>query len=857
MNRLSQNCPPLQQLEHYLSSSLELNETEWVENHVEFCKECEVKLQSLLDSQSFIFKIEPLVENAPINDIVDLEEGRYEYLERLGAGGFGTIWKMRDTKFNRVVAVKVIKSERASKPSLVRRFLAEAQICSQLSHPFVVPIHDMGLLPDGRAYFAMKFIEGKRLNEAFVLGGSINQKVDAFSSLCQAVAHAHERGVIHRDLKPQNVMVGAHGEIQLIDWGLAKATGQPDLLSEGFVADNVRLEQDRTRAALGTLAYIAPEQFKNAATADQRSDVFSLGAILCELLTGSPPLHAKNNQECPPQDRLTDALHRLDTCDADQRIVQVARDCLAENPDLRPAHGGAVADRISGYLDQVATELEQQKIQVANQKLKAEQGARNRKWLSVAAAVLLVATIGFAYMAFRISKALAVETKALEQVELALANESKALAAEKLAKEKETEAKNRAQKVAQNEQAAVYLFSSAFRSVSQSVSPLGSIPQKPEAPKAIDILRQAVIFLEQEHGGIKPDGPTKVELLRSLGVSIQDLGSHQEATAVFEKSKDLAETIFGKDHKEYRISLLWYGRCLRQNGDLRKALNVTKECYQRYHDYNPRLPETLRAAQDVGNCYMRLGEIKDAIRWYRQFLPKYETTFGEIGDTFVHRRALAEALKSDGQFQSAYELHKHTYDQIVDLDRSSSYYARALYFHASYGDILLYLGKEAEGIRILEENLQRQKETYGLFSVSAFYSVQSLAYGYRIQGRFEDSIKLLEPCVQQMRLRLGEKHRLVLKGTQILARSYSGRGDHEKALELLTATLAEQERLFGNLHPNYLNTLGSLGFVTVESGQREAGLKTLESWYELLVQKNGVDHPLSKTARKKIDKVIG
>jgi len=380
MNEALQRCVSVQQLERYLSSSLGMDETETVEDHVEICEECERALQGLLSKQSFQLKPEPLADSLNNGEPVD---DRYEILERIGAGGFGTIWKMRDKKFNRLVAVKVMKPERSSNPALARRFLAEAQICSQLSHPFIVPIHDMGTLSDGRAYFAMKLIEGKPLDEAFSSGGSLMEKVNAFASLCQAVAHAHERGVVHRDLKPQNVMVGAHGEIQLIDWGLAKATGGKNEEMESLVSENVRLQQDQTLAALGTIAYMAPEQFKDPTNIDLRSDVFSLGAVLCQLLTGQPPFVGTQDsweQVSAINAHLADARKRLSRCSSDPRIVDVANQCLAERIEDRPSSAREVADTIHKFLLDVEDELVHERIAKEKQKVQFLEEAKRLKF---------------------------------------------------------------------------------------------------------------------------------------------------------------------------------------------------------------------------------------------------------------------------------------------------------------------------------------------------------------------------------------------------------------------------------------------------------------------------------------------
>jgi tetratricopeptide (TPR) repeat protein len=318
-------------------------------------------------------------------------------------GGMGEVWRVRDLQFQRTLAVKVLRAALSADPRQVCRFLAEARITGQLAHPSIVPVQALGLLPDGRPYYTMKLVEGQTLGERLrearpELASRRMELLQVFARICQAMAFAHSKGVIHRDLKTANVMVGKHGEVQLMDFGVAKVFAHSGIRGEEEAQTSVTPDEtdDQTQpgSVMGTWEYMPPEQ-ANGRTAEigRRCDVFGLGAILCAILTGRPPYVGDTKDDVKRQAIAADlagAYARLKGCGAEAKLIALTRECLSPDPCKRPEDASVVEKRLADYLTSV------------EKRLRDEQEARRRLlWGAAGAALLLVVLSVAAFFAWR------------------------------------------------------------------------------------------------------------------------------------------------------------------------------------------------------------------------------------------------------------------------------------------------------------------------------------------------------------------------------------------------------------------------------------------------------------------------
>jgi serine/threonine-protein kinase len=259
----------------------------------------------------------------------------------------GIILKARDRVIGRELAMKVPVGGPGWDDVAEGRFLREARITGQLQHPGIVPVYDVGRFADGRPYMAMRLVRGRPLDEILAVGGVTFARqpvkwVRVFEQVCRPVAYAHGKGVIHRDLKPHNVVLAADGHVWVLDWGLAKVLSEADDPVRAAARAEPAMDPGPGKTdhgtTLGTPGYMAPEQARGEPGLDERADVFALGAVLCQVLTGLPPFAHPDPHEVWRKNRagdVADALARLDGCGPCLGLTALATRCLAPSPRNR------------------------------------------------------------------------------------------------------------------------------------------------------------------------------------------------------------------------------------------------------------------------------------------------------------------------------------------------------------------------------------------------------------------------------------------------------------------------------------------------------------------------------------------
>ena len=752
----------------------------------------------------------------------------YDITGELARGGMGIVYHAMDHSFHRSVAIKIVQERYASNASTCRRFFEEAQITGQLQHPAIPPVHELGTLPDGRPYLVMKLINGQTLDvllanrercSSLLDGEELGKQTSPaelarfmaiFGQICQAIGYAHNQGVIHRDLKPQNIMVGAFGEVQVMDWGLAKLlkrNAQPNTDSETSANDtntsfkNPRDDSDGSEtqpgSVLGTPSYMPPEQAEGKIDAiDQQSDVFGLGAILCQILTGQPPFTGDSVEAIRKQvvqGDLRQAFARLERCGAESELIALCKRCLSPTKADRPPDGGAVALAV----DTLRLQAEARAVQVEKEHLKSlvretEQRKRRRVVQVATALVTTLLLLGIAVLSIGLVKVSQLNADLLETNHQLSVAQADALASAKAAKEHAAEA-NAVLNFVEDQ-----IFAAAR-------------PKDQAGGLGFDVkLKDALVAaLPHVEPSFKDKPLIEARLRLVLGVSFAYLRNDQQAVDQFLQARKIfTEQLGPKSPQTLRASnnLATALDHLSQHLD---ALRLREETLQaQLETLGPEHPDTLASLNNLAVSYYTTGRVADSLRMSEQLLATYSRLNGpDDSDTLLAMHNVARCHTALGRNDKALPLYQEMFSkQQAKLGVENPDTLRTM---QALGITYAAVGRQEDALKLREQVLTLRKKVLGSDHPDTLSAMVMLAGSYANLNRNDDAIKLLEQTLDLQRSQLGPNHTSMLLTMLGLAEQYVAVGRHEAALKLREETLAMQKERFGPDHPQTL--LGMLG----------------------------------------------
>ena len=705
------------------------------------------------------------------------ELGSYRILGLIGRGGMGEVYRAHDARLRRDVAIKVLPAlSRSDAGTLLQRFESEALLAASVQHPAVVPVYERGQLPDGTPYYAMKLVSGRSLQELVEERHTLGERIALLPeviAVAEALAHAHGRRIVHRDVKPANVIVGELGETVLIDWGLAKslASGTEEPQAAGAPAP-----ADRTAAGavIGTPAYMPPEQARGQAV-DERADVFSLGATLHHVLAGHAPYagdtpavlrdveegrRAPLSAEVPAE--LTAIVERAMKLDKAERYPS-AREMAEE---LRRFQTGQL---VLSY-------------RYSARELIARWARRHR--------TLLAATAAFAAL---------LAAGAVLSVRRIVAERDRANA--------EAEASRRV---------------SDFMTTMFKVSDPGEA--RGNAVTAREILDKASGQIE---GGLSRNPRVQSQLMDTMAQVYLGLGLYAKARPLAEKAAELRQQQLGPDHPDTLASLTTLGNVEASQGQFGAA----RETHQRVLDVRLRTlgaehPDTLASKDGIAYAEYRLGHYAVTEPLEREVLPARQRLLGpDDPGTLNSINLLGLAIAGGGRNAEAESLFRQAAEgrrRVLGPD-----HPQTLTSLNNLAIVVQDQGRWSEAQKIFEEELEIQRRVLGPEHFNTLISLSNIAWVNVLQGRYTEAEKIYLPLIETERRVLGPEHFLTVWSTMGLAREYMGQRRFDEAVRLNRDALEVARRVLGPEHPKVLEQMTSLANAQMAVGRNTEAEKLL------------------------------
>jgi non-specific serine/threonine protein kinase/serine/threonine-protein kinase len=819
--------------------------------------------------------------------------GPYKLLEIIGEGGFGVVWlaERREPMVQRV-ALKVIKPGMDS-AAVIARFEQERQALAVMDHPNVARVFDGGVTDSGRPYFVMEHVQGAPITRfADERKLTLRQRLELFVPVCEAVQHAHHKGLIHRDLKPSNVLVA---EIEgkpvpkVIDFGVAKA-----IASSGW--ENTAHTQSGT--VIGTPEYMSPEQVAGELDVDTRADVYSLGVLLYELLTGELPFNSAELRKAAlaevariikevtppkPSTRLAQlASNRTTTIAATrsatrERITSELRReldwiplmALRKERERRYASPQALADDVQRYLEgRPLCAAPDSKAYLARKFVR-----RHKAQVFTASVVFLALSAGLTISLWQRNEAIIARdaesqqrARADERADAATRAEAAATAARDAERERADQLKKvsdfQSQMLAQidttkagidlmadvRERFVAALEKSGVPEVDRTArvaalrQELLRVNATDSAAAMIDrtILRPAIKAIDVQ---FKDDPATDASLRQALADLYRTIGLYDAAFPLQESALATRRRVLGEEHLDTLTTIHSMGILLQSQGKLidaepclREALDATRRVLGEEN------PNTIVALRSIGALLRLQGKLDQAEPYLRDAVEKSRRVLGEEhDDTLDAINSMGILLESQGKFDQAEPYLREALEMARRM--LGEEHPTTLMSIYNVGDLLQMKGKLAEAEPYTREAVEKRRRVLGEEHPHTIMAINYLGHMLRAQNKLDEAEPYLRETLERSRGILGEEHLDTLRYINELGTLYQLQGKLDQAEPYFREALAKSRRVLGEEHPSTLAIVSNLGGLLNDQGKLEQAEPYFREALEKYRRVLGDDHP--------------
>jgi eukaryotic-like serine/threonine-protein kinase len=737
--------------------------------------------------------------------------GRYRILRLVGEGGMGSVYEAEQEQPRRIVALKVIKPGLAE-PDLLWRFQQESQALARLQHPGIAQIYEAGAEDGGaglQPFFAMEFIRGRLLlHYADEHRLNTRQRLELMAKVCEAVHHAHQRGLIHRDLKPGNILVDEAGQPKVLDFGVARVTD----------SDVEATQQTDVGQLVGTLAYMSPEQvLADPLALDTRSDVYALGVILYQLLAGrlpyqiSPKVHeaVRAIQEDDPAP--LSSINRSYRGDVETIVAKA----LEKDKARRYASAADLAGDIRRYLQD-----EPIIARPASAIYQLEKFARRHRTLVTAIAAVFVVLVAGIILSTREAVLARQAEQTAQAVNDFLQNDLLAQASAASQSGPSTRPDPHLEVRTALDRAAARIagkfgrqpeVEAAIRdTIGQTYKDLGLYPEaRMHLERALDLYRRV----------LGAENPKTLNIMRRLGATAQLQGRYGEAEALLNQALQIQRRVLGREHPDtldsmnnLAITYQFQGKYAQAEALYRQTLEIQRRVLGKEH------PDTLISMNNLADAYERQGKYSEAEALVSQTLDIKRRVLGrEHPQTLNSMNGLAVVYLDQGKYAQAETLQRQTLDikrralgrEHPDTLASMNNLANSYYEQ----------GKYAQAEALQRQTLDIERRVLGKEHLDTLGSMNNLADARYQQGKYAEAEALFTQTLEISRRVLGSENPYTLSFLSDMAGMYQRQGKYDKAETIAAQSLAGQRHTLGAENPDTMDALAGLALAYQSEGK--------------------------------------